>query len=83
MKHRFQIVNASEPERVTVIKHYRRKPAQANCRRCGELFVYFHLTKRRIYCQPCVPLEAKDANAFFNAINNPINNRLRAEARRA
>jgi len=44
------------------------KPAQRNCVRCRELFVYFQITKARFYCSPCTELERQDHNAFHNGI---------------
>ena len=42
------------------------KPAQRNCARGRDLFVYFQITKRRMYCAPCTDLERQDHNAFHN-----------------
>jgi hypothetical protein len=42
------------------------KPAQRHCARCRELFVYFQITKARMYCAPCHELERRDHNAFHN-----------------
>lgn len=43
------------------------KPAQAYCRLCTRMFCYFLVTKRRMYCGPCVEIERRAANVFFNA----------------
>lgn len=40
------------------------KPAQAYCKRCTELFVYFQYDARRRYCSPCIGLERLDLLAF-------------------
>lgn len=44
------------------------KPAQRYCARCDELFVYFQITKARLYCDPCTVMERQDHNAFHNGI---------------
>jgi hypothetical protein len=45
------------------------KPAQRDCARCRELFVYFQITKARMYCAPCSELERRqEHNAFHNRI---------------
>jgi hypothetical protein len=44
------------------------KPAQRHCARCRELFVYFQITKARMYCAPCHELERRDHNAFHNGL---------------
>lgn len=44
------------------------KPAQRDCARCEGLFVYFQITKARMYCGPCTVLERQDHNAFHNGL---------------
>jgi len=53
------------------------KPAQRDCARCRELFVYFQITKARMYCAPCADLERQEHNAFHNGLASAE----RAEAR--
>lgn len=47
---------------------YPRTPAQAHCRLCQRLFAYFKATKARQYCEPCVEIERRAANVFYNGI---------------
>lgn len=46
-------------------ERFTQRPAQTDCKRCLELFVYFRTTRHRIYCAPCVELERKDAIDFY------------------
>ena len=43
-------------------------PAQAECRRCQRLFVYFRARRPRLYCTPCVRAERQDANEFHKLL---------------
>ncbi len=59
------------------------KPAQARCRRCDDLFVFWHdKGPQRIYCTPCRAWRVQDCKnryARFSAAWERID-RIRAEA---
>jgi len=44
------------------------KPEQSTCRHCRNLFVYFQITKRRVFCtSECA---RKAGNDYFNALTS-------------
>lgn len=55
------------------------RPAQAYCKRCGELFVYFRTKSERMYCSPCVRLNKKDDAAFRSFFRRAKNMRKNYE----
>ena len=42
-------------------------PAQAYCKRCGNLFCYFKYSKPRMYCVGCAKQENLDNSRFRSA----------------
>jgi late competence protein required for DNA uptake (superfamily II DNA/RNA helicase) len=53
-------------KRRKIQKSYVALPERAICRRCTGTFTYGRLTKPRLYCDTCAPLERQDTNDFNN-----------------